>query len=91
MTRGLSESDISTRRSEYGYNELESAHENMCVRRALPSLTVQVPQVPVVSVPHYSTSLTRTDFQGPVLYAMEIAVVLAAGLQDWSVAALWLR
>ena len=35
MTRGLSESDINTRRSEFGYNELESAHENMCVGNAV--------------------------------------------------------
>lgn len=27
----------------------------------------------------------RADFTGPVLYAMELAVVLAAGLRDWSV------
>lgn len=32
MTRGLSDIDVSTRRGEYGYNELESAHENMFLK-----------------------------------------------------------
>ena len=86
MTRGLSESDISTRRSEFGYNELESAHENMCVAMRARCLTSagSSSSCPVRADDNFRRA-DLADFTGPVLYAMELAVVLAAGLQDWSV------
>lgn len=32
MQQGLSDSDVTTRRGDFGYNELESAHENMFLK-----------------------------------------------------------
>ncbi|GJJ10543.1 hypothetical protein Clacol_004770 [Clathrus columnatus] len=58
MLQGLDENEVNVRRAKFGYNELESAHEN--------------PWLKFISY-----------FQGPILYVMEIAVLLAAGLRDW--------
>ncbi|KAJ9269237.1 hypothetical protein DTO212C5_4732 [Paecilomyces variotii] len=58
IRQGLSESDVSTRRSLVGYNELAAEKEN-----------------PFAKFLSY--------FQGPILYVMELAVLLAAGLEDW--------
>ncbi|KZP24984.1 plasma-membrane proton-e [Athelia psychrophila] len=58
LTRGLSDSEIESRRQGYGYNELSSPHENQILKFI-------------------------SYFRGPILYVMEIAVVLSAGLRDW--------
>ncbi|CDW97345.1 hypothetical protein, partial [Sporisorium scitamineum] len=58
MLKGISESEVSHRRSLFGYNELESPKENLLLKFI-------------------------GFFRGPVLYVMELAVILAAGLRDW--------
>ncbi|KAJ7834384.1 plasma-membrane proton-e [Mycena olivaceomarginata] len=58
MKQGLSDSDVETRRKEFGFNELQSPKENQLLKFI-------------------------SYFRGPILYTMEIAVVLSAGLQDW--------
>ncbi|PWO00554.1 putative PMA1-H+-transporting P-type ATPase [Tilletiopsis washingtonensis] len=58
MHTGVSDADVAKRRSQFGYNELESPHKNLFV-----------------------TFLGF--FKGPILYVMEIAVILAAGLREW--------
>ncbi|KAJ6620759.1 putative hydrogen-exporting ATPase [Mycena sp. CBHHK59/15] len=58
MTQGLTDSDIDTRRRQFGYNELQSPKENQILKFI-------------------------SYFRGAILYTMEIAVVLSAGLQDW--------
>ncbi|KAF7378377.1 Plasma membrane ATPase [Mycena sanguinolenta] len=58
MTQGLSDSDVETRRKQFGYNELQSPKENQLLKFI-------------------------SYFRGPILYTMEIAVILSAGLQDW--------
>ncbi|KAJ7017284.1 plasma-membrane proton-e [Mycena alexandri] len=58
MTQGLADSDVETRRKQFGYNELQSPKENQFLKFV-------------------------SYFRGPILYTMEIAVVLSAGLQDW--------
>ncbi|GAA5951941.1 hypothetical protein JCM21900_000097 [Sporobolomyces salmonicolor] len=57
-SRGLDDGEVEKRRSQFGYNELESAHENQILKFI-------------------------GFFRGPILYVMEIAVILAAGLRDW--------
>ena len=32
MTQGISESDVTKRRQQFGFNELESPHENMLLK-----------------------------------------------------------
>lgn len=58
MTRGVSDADVHKRRQMFGYNELESPHENMLLK-------------------------FLGFFKGPILYVMELAAILAAGLRDW--------
>lgn len=58
MQRGISESDVSKRRSMFGFNELESPSENLFLK-------------------------FLSFFQGPILYVMELAAALAAGLREW--------
>ncbi|GAA5931746.1 plasma-membrane proton-efflux P-type ATPase [Sporobolomyces koalae] len=58
IARGLDEGEVEKRRAQYGYNELESPHENQIVKFI-------------------------GYFRGPILYVMEVAVILAAGLRDW--------
>ncbi|KAF8271836.1 E1-E2 ATPase-domain-containing protein [Lactarius quietus] len=58
MSLGLSESEITERRAQFGYNELESRRVN-----------------PIVQFVGY--------FRGPILFVMELAVLLSAGLRDW--------
>ncbi|KAI0262999.1 plasma-membrane proton-e [Gloeopeniophorella convolvens] len=58
MTQGLSEPEISNRRTKFGYNELESPRTN-----------------PIIQFVGY--------FRGPILYVMELAALVAAGLRDW--------
>ncbi|PWN41373.1 plasma-membrane proton-e [Ceraceosorus guamensis] len=58
MSQGVSEADVHKRRQIFGFNELESPHENLFLK-------------------------FLGFFKGPVLYVMELAVVLAAGLREW--------
>ncbi|KAJ7120689.1 plasma-membrane proton-e [Mycena crocata] len=58
MSKGLGDSDVDTRRKQFGFNELQSPKENQFLKFV-------------------------SYFRGPILYTMEIAVVLSAGLQDW--------
>ncbi|KAJ7935899.1 plasma-membrane proton-e [Mycena leptocephala] len=58
MTQGLADSDVDTRRKQFGFNELQSPKENQFLKFI-------------------------SYFRGPILYTMEIAVILSAGLQDW--------
>lgn len=55
---GLGDSDIETRRKDYGFNELAAPSENQFIKFI-------------------------SYFRGPILYSMELAVILAAGLRDW--------
>ncbi|GAA5900180.1 plasma-membrane proton-efflux P-type ATPase [Sporobolomyces salmoneus] len=56
--QGLSDAEVEKRRSQFGYNELESPRENQILK-------------------------FLSFFNGPILWAMEVAVILAAGLRDW--------
>ncbi|GAA5999350.1 plasma-membrane proton-efflux P-type ATPase [Rhodotorula paludigena] len=56
--QGLDGGEIDKRRGQYGYNELESPHENQLLKFI-------------------------GFFRGPILYAMELAVIISAGLRDW--------
>ncbi|KAJ7743738.1 plasma-membrane proton-e [Mycena maculata] len=58
MTQGLADTDVDTRRKQFGFNELQSPKENQFLKFI-------------------------SYFRGPILYTMEIAVLLSAGLQDW--------
>ncbi|KAF8330585.1 plasma-membrane proton-e [Cantharellus anzutake] len=58
ITTGLPEAEVPSHREGFGYNELESAHENQILKFI-------------------------SYFRGPILYVMEIAVILSAGLRDW--------
>ncbi|EGO25552.1 hypothetical protein SERLADRAFT_355758 [Serpula lacrymans var. lacrymans S7.9] len=58
LTKGISASEVEKRRQGFGYNELQSAHENQLLKFI-------------------------SYFRGPILYVMEIAVILSAGLRDW--------
>ncbi|KAJ3161666.1 hypothetical protein HDU86_006436 [Geranomyces michiganensis] len=58
ITKGLSDSEVESRRKDHGYNELQSPTENQFVKFV-------------------------SYFRGSILYVMEIAVILSAGLQDW--------
>ncbi|EIM83596.1 plasma-membrane proton-e [Stereum hirsutum FP-91666 SS1] len=66
MTKGLAEEDITSRRSKFGYNELESPREN-----------------PILKACRFIGMNVVSYFRGPILYTMELAVLLAAGLRDW--------
>ncbi|KPV76078.1 uncharacterized protein RHOBADRAFT_53071 [Rhodotorula graminis WP1] len=58
LARGLDDGEADKRRSQYGFNELESQKENQLLKFV-------------------------GFFRGPILYVMEIAVILSAGLRDW--------
>ncbi|QDS69897.1 hypothetical protein FKW77_000848 [Venturia effusa] len=58
IRKGISSSEVESRRKKFGWNELTSEKTNL-----------------------FKQFLSY--FTGPVLYTMEIAAVLAAGLRDW--------
>lgn len=75
MTKGLSDNDIPNHRQDFGYNELQRCVESLH---------------PFDKFPENFSSPTENQFmkfvsyfRGPILYVMEIAVILAAGLRDW--------
>jgi H+-transporting ATPase len=97
MRQGLSDEEVLNRRREFGYNELErsappprlfpwgfvdpkictSPHENLFLK----FLTFF--QGPNRFPFFYGTFSDMLLLPGPILYCMELAVVLAGGLRDW--------
>jgi len=58
FSKGISDAEVTRRRAQFGYNELEAPSENLLLKFI-------------------------GFFRGPILYVMEIAVLLAGGLQKW--------
>ncbi|KAF2485302.1 E1-E2 ATPase-domain-containing protein [Neohortaea acidophila] len=58
IKQGISNQDVESRRTRFGYNEITTEKENLFIKFLM-------------------------FFTGPILYVMELAVIIAAGLQDF--------
>jgi len=89
MIRGLDESEIEQRREAFGYNELSrfapTQTHTMSLRLILTSSCTDLfPMRTSLHSPSENQILKFISyFRGPILYVMEIAVILSAGLRDW--------
>jgi H+-transporting ATPase len=77
ITQGLSDAEIEKRRQAFGYNELQ--------RLAMSFLRQRIRNLTLWNSSQKENQVLKFIgyFRGPILYVMEIAVILSAGLRDF--------